>query len=125
MKKNILKTIVGSCHGKRPAVLFLNSNKSKENVEKIAERYQLFCRFVGLDVTMAIVGKGPCRDIDRDAVNELILVLLAGQYEVVVVETMADLTGNLPDLEEFARDAAKTGIIFLSFPVCAFIRAEP
>ena len=59
-----------------------------------------------------IVNKGPNRDIDRDAVNMLITRLITGQYDTVVVESMADITADESDLEEFMHDAANIGVGF-------------
>ncbi|MDE6253972.1 MAG: hypothetical protein K2M78_15285 [Lachnospiraceae bacterium] len=96
------------------AVLFINSNKSEKNIRrKIAEtrkRCFPYGVILGHDV---VVGKGPDRDIDRDAVNMLISLLATGRYNMVAVEMLADLTEDSSDLKEFMRDAASIGISFL------------
>ncbi len=75
MERNRLKTINVSVG--RPAVLFLNQDKAGVNIEKMTGQCVPLCNFTGLDVNMVPAGKEPCRNIDRDAVNELTIVLLA------------------------------------------------
>lgn len=96
-----------------PAVLFMNSNKSEKNIRKIVTEYRLACCYAGIDLKHeVIVNKGSNRDIDRDAINLLISLLVTGQYEVVVVEKLSDLTNDASDLEEFMRDASQAGVYF-------------
>ena len=57
-----------------------------------------------------VINKGPDRDIDRDAVNMLITFLLDGEYQMIVVDKLTDLTSDLSDLEEFLNDAAAIGV---------------
>lgn len=93
------------------AVLFMNSNKSERNIRKKVAKTREKCLshgiMLGHDV---IINKGPDRDIDRDAINMLISLLLDGKYELVVVDKLTDLTTDLSDLEEFLKDAAAIGI---------------
>lgn len=98
--------------GQMPAaVLFMNSNKSERNIRKKVAKTREKCLshgiILGHDV---IINKGPDRDIDRDAINMLISLLLDGKYELVVVDKLTDLTNDLSDLEEFLKDAAAIGI---------------
>lgn len=60
-----------------------------------------------------VINKGPDRDIDRDAVNLLISFLMTGQYDIVVVDKLTDITEDISDMKEFMRDAAKIGVAFL------------
>lgn len=104
-----------------PALLFLNSNKARSNINKIAKNYRLVCQLAGLDLSMeTVVSKGPDRSIDRDAVNELITCLLTGRYEVVVIKAMEEITGDKADLMEFLMDAANIGIIFFELNTMQF-----
>ncbi|MBO5033565.1 MAG: hypothetical protein J6D08_17070 [Lachnospiraceae bacterium] len=93
------------------AVLFMNSNKSERNIRKKVAKTREKCLshgiMLGHDV---IINKGPDRDIDRDAINMLISLLLDGKYELVVVDKLTDLTNDFSDLEEFLKDAAAIGI---------------
>lgn len=93
------------------AVLFMNSNKSERNIRRKVEKTREKCLshgiMLGHDV---IINKGPDRDIDRDAVNMLISLLLDGKYELVVVDKLTDLTTDLSYLEEFLKDAATIGV---------------
>lgn len=57
-----------------------------------------------------VINKGSDRDIDRDAVNMLITFLLDGEYQMIVVDKLTDLTSDLSDLEEFLNDAAAIGV---------------
>lgn len=57
-----------------------------------------------------VINKGYDRDIDRDAVNMLITFLLDGEYQMIVVDKLTDLTSDLSDLEEFLNDAAAIGV---------------
>lgn len=119
MKRNYLQT--GKDRTGCPALLFLNSNKARTNINKIAESYCLPCQLAGLDLSMEIVvSKGPDRNIDRDAVNELITCLLTRCYEVVVVKAMEEITEDKADLVEFLMDAASIGIIFFELNTMQF-----
>ena len=96
-----------------PAVLFMNTNKSESNVRKIVVDIRDVCLTVGLDLKHeVIVHKGPDRDIDREAINMLIALLLTGQYQIVVVEKMTEITEDQSDLKEFVCDAANIGVGF-------------
>ena len=98
---------------RRPAIMFMNSNKSESNIRNIIQENRQKCRMAGIALmNETIVNKGPDRDIDRDAVNMLIVSLITGQYDTVVVEKMTDITSDMSDLEEFMRDAANIGIGF-------------
>ena len=57
-----------------------------------------------------VINKGPDRDIDRDAINMLISFLLEGEYQVIVVDRLTDLTNDLSDLEELLKDAERVGV---------------
>lgn len=96
-----------------PAVLFLNSNKSEENIRRRVKEIRALCREAGVDLRQEVIGnKGPDRDIDREAINMLITLLLTGQYDTVVVNELADLTDDVSDLQEFMKDAGAIGIGF-------------
>lgn len=108
-----------------PAVMFMNSNKSAENINRIMYENRQKCR--GVEVALlneCIVNKGPDRDIDREAVNMLIRLLLNGQYDTVVVENMTDITEDEADLEEFMKDAAKIGVGFLELSTMQYYLYE-
>ena len=47
--------------------------------------------------------------LDRDAINMLISFLLEGEYQVIVVDRLTDLTNDLSDLEELLKDAERVG----------------
>lgn len=94
-------------------ILLLNSNKSECNICRKAAKAKEKCRSRGIFLEHdVIVCKGPDRDINRDAINMLILKLISGQYEVVVVEKLSDLTNDISDLHEFMKDAAPIGVCF-------------
>ena len=98
---------------RRPAIMFMNSNKSESNIRNIIQENRQKCRMAGIALmNETIVNKGPDRDIDRDAVNMLITRLITGQYDTVVVENMTDITADESDLEEFMYDAANIGVGF-------------
>lgn len=103
-----------------PAVMFMNSNKSESNIHQIIQQNCQKCSMAGIALmNETIVNKGPNRDIDRDAVNMLIIRLITGQYDTVVVENMADITTNESDLEEFMYDTTNIGVGFLCFSPCS------
>lgn len=109
----------------RPALLFLNSNKTRVNISKIAKSYRSACQLTGLDLKMeAVVSKGPDRSIDRDAVNELITYLLTGCYEVVVVKTVEEITEDKADFMEFLMDAANIGVAFFELDTMQFYSCD-
>lgn len=86
-----------------PAVMFMNSNKSAENINRIMYENRQKC---------------------REAVNMLIRLLLNGQYDTVVVENMTDITEDEADLEEFMKDAAKIGVGFLELSTMQYYLYE-
>ncbi len=109
------REVVSICVGVpvHTAVMFMNSNKSEKNIRRMFQESRREC--VGAGITLmreCIVSKGPNRDVDRDAVNRLVSVLITGRYDTVVVERLSDLTADRSDLEEFMRDAARSGIGF-------------
>ncbi len=103
------------------AVLFMNSNKSERNIRKKVAKTREKCLshgiMLGHDV---VINKGPDRDIDRDAVNLLISFLLTGQYDMVAVDKLTDITEDVSDLEEFMKDAANIGVGFLELSTMNF-----
>lgn len=108
-------SILKAAGGNLPAaVLFMNSNKSEGNIRSRVAEIRRKCLthgvILGHDV---VICKGSDRDIDRDAVNLLISFLLTGQYDMVAVDRLADLTEDVSDLEEFMKDASKIGVGFL------------
>ena len=103
------------------AILFMNSNKSERNIRREVDKTREKCLshgiLLGHDV---VINKGPDRDIDRDAVNLLISFLLTGQYDLVAVDKLADITEDVSDLEEFMKDAAGIGVGFLKLSTMDF-----
>lgn len=96
-----------------PAVMFMNSNKSENNIRNIIQVNGQKCSMPGIALmNETIVNKGPNRDIDRDAVNMPITRLITGQYDTVVVENVTDITTDESDVEEFMYDAANIGVGF-------------
>ena len=96
------------------AILFMNSNKSEKNIRKKVAKTREKCLshgiILGRDV---VICKGPDRDVDRDAVNLLISFLMTGQYDMVAVDKLTDLTEDVSNMEELMKDAAKIGVGFL------------
>lgn len=93
------------------AILFMNSNKSERNIRKKVAKTREKCMSHGIVLGHdVVINKGPDRDIDRDAVNMLITFLLDGEYQMIVVDKLTDLTSDLSDLEEFLNDAAAIGV---------------
>ena len=96
------------------AILLMNSNKSEKNIRKKVAKTREKCLshgiILGHDV---VICKGPERDVDRDAVNLLISFLMTGQYDMVAVDKLTDLTEDVFDMEELMKDAAKIGVGFL------------
>jgi len=81
------------------AILFMNSNKSEKNIRKKVDKTREKCLshgiILGHDV---VICKGPDRDVDRDAVNLLISFLMTGQYGMVAVDKLTDLTEDVSDM---------------------------
>lgn len=93
------------------AILFMNSNKSERNIRKKVAKTREKCITHGIVLGHdVVINKGPDRDIDRDAVNMLISFLLDGEYQMIVVDKLTDITPDLSDLEEFLNDAAAVGV---------------
>ena len=81
------------------AILFMNSNKSEKNIRKKVDKTREKCLshgiILGHDV---VICKGPDRDVYRDAVNLLISFLMTGQYDMVAVDKLTDLTEDVSDM---------------------------
>lgn len=93
------------------AILFMNSNKSERNIRKKIAKIREKCLSHGIILGQdVVVNKGPDRDIDREAVNMLISLLLEEKYQLIVVDKLTDITPDLSDLEEFLTDAAAIGV---------------
>lgn len=107
--------VLGDAGVKLPtAILFMNSNKSERNIRKKVAKTREKCMSHGIVLGHdVVINKGPDRDIDRDAVNLLISFLMTGQYDIVVVDKLTDITEDVSDMKEFMRDAAKIGVAFL------------
>lgn len=98
----------------KQGILLMNSNKSERNIRKKVAKTREKCMSYGIVLGHdVVINKGPDRDIDRDAVNLLISFLLTGQYDMVVVDRLTDITEDVSDMEEFMKDASKTGVGFL------------
>lgn len=104
--------VLGDAGVKLPtAILFMNSNKSERNIRKKVAKTREKCMSHGIVLGHdVVINKGPDRDIDRDAVNMLITFLLDGEYQMIVVDKLTDLTSDLSDLEEFLNDEAAIGV---------------
>lgn len=104
--------VLGDAGVKLPtAILFMNSNKSECNIRKKVAKTREKCMSQGIILGHdVVINKGPDRDIDRDAVNMLISFLLDGEYKMMVVDKLMDITSDLSDLEEFLNDAAAIGV---------------
>ncbi|MCD8039635.1 MAG: hypothetical protein LUE96_11215 [Lachnospiraceae bacterium] len=104
--------VVGDAGVKMPTgILFINFNKSERNIRKKVVKIREKCISHGIILGQdVIINKGPDRDIDRDAVNMLISFLLDGEYQMIVVDKLTDITPDLSDLEEFLSDAAAIGV---------------
>ena len=104
--------VTGNAGVKMPtAILFMNSNKSERNISKKVVKTREKCMSHGIVLGHdVVINKNTDRDIDRDAVNLLITFLLDGEYQVIVIDKLTDLTSDLSDLEEFLNDAAAIGV---------------
>ena len=104
--------VLGDAGVKLPtAILFMNSNRSERNIRKKVAKTREKCMEHGIVLGHDVaINKGPDRDIDRDAVNLLITFLLDGEYQIIVVDKLTDITSDLSDLEEFLNDAAAIGV---------------
>lgn len=110
MYKNIVEMMFAEVK-LSPAVLFMNSNKAEYNLRKIIKEIRRECSSFGIELQHeCIVNKGPDRDIDREAVNMLTSLLISGEYKIIVVNKMTDLTTNLFDLDEFIKDVSEIGV---------------
>lgn len=104
--------VVGDAGVKIPtAILFMNSNKSERNIRKKVAKTREKCMAYGIILGHdVVINKDPDRDIDRDAVNMLISFFLDGEYQMIAVDKLTDITPDLSDLEEFLNDAAAIGV---------------
>lgn len=103
-------------------ILFMNSNKSEKNIRKKVAKTREKCLSHGIILRRdVVICKGPDRDVDRDAVNLLISFLMTGQYDMVALDKLTDLTEDVSDMEELMNDAAKIGVGFLELSTIARI----
>ena len=104
--------VTGDAGVKMPtAILFMNSNKSERNIRKKVAKTREKCMSHGIVLGHdVVINKGPDRDIDREALNMLITFLLDGEYQMIVVDKLTDITSDLSDLEEFLNDATASGV---------------
>lgn len=104
--------VLGDAGVKLPtAILFMNANKSERNICKTVAKTREKCMSHGIVLGHEVViNKGPDRDIVRDAVNMFITFLLDGEYQVIVINKLTELTSDLSDWEEFLNDAATIGV---------------
>ena len=109
----------------RPAVMFMNTNRSEFNIRRKIRKAREQCRPYGIELLQeCVVSKGPDRNIDREAVNKLIDLLLKGRYEIVVVNSITDITDDWSDLEEFIRDADGIGVQIFELSRMKYISYE-
>ena len=95
----------------KKGILLMNSNKSERNIRKKVAKIREKCMEQGIVLGHdVVINKGLDRDIDRDAVNLLISFLLDGEYQMIVVDKLTDITSDLSDLEEFLNDATGIGV---------------
>lgn len=100
----------------------MNSNKSEKNIRKKVAKTREKCLSHGIILRRdVVICKGPDRDVDRDAVNLLISFLMTGQYDMVALDKLTDLTEDVSDMEELMNDAAKIGVGFLELSTIARI----
>ena len=110
---------------KHPAVMLINTNTAEANILRIIQEGRKKCSMMGITLMReCIVSKGPDRDIDRDAVNILIGLLMTGRYDTVAVEKLTDITEDSADLEEFMHDTASIGVGFFEISTMRYYRYE-
>lgn len=110
---------------KHPAVMLINSNRAEANIRRTIQESRKKCGMMGITLMReCIVSKGPDRDIDRDAVNILIGLLMTGRYDTVAVERLTDITEDSADLEEFMHDTASIGVGFFEISSMRYYRYE-
>lgn len=110
---------------KHPAVMLINSNRAEANIRRTIQESRKKCAMTGITLMEEyIVSKGPGRDIDRDAVNMLIGLLVTGRYDTVAVERLTDITEDSADLEEFMHDTASIGVGFFEISTMQYYRYE-
>lgn len=74
-------------------ILFMNSNKSEKNIRKKFVKTREKCLSYGIILGHdVVICKEPDRDVDRDAVNLLISFLMTGQYDMVAVDKLMQIT---------------------------------
>ena len=99
------------------AILFMNSNKSEKNIRKKVAKTREKCLSHGIILRRdVVICKGPDRDVDL-----LISFLMTGQYDMVALDKLTDLTEDVSDMEELMNDAAKIGVGFLELSTIARI----
>lgn len=104
--------VLGDAGVKLPtAILFMNSNKAERNIRKKVAKTRENCTSHGIVLGHNfVINKGAESDIDRDAVNMFITFLLDGEYQVIVIDKLTELTSDVYDLEEFLNDAVAIGV---------------
>lgn len=84
-------------------VLFMSSMKCQENVEQMAMQIKVQCAKHNILVEDVAVEHNPIgdMDIDRPSVKSLVNTVANGDYEVLVLRNLYDVTEDEADWEQF------------------------
>lgn len=92
-------------------LLFIKSMQSLGNIENqaIADRQRAFK--AGIDCGSALLDDGFSRSVDRGAICDLLEFLSSGKYQVLVVESIYDITTNEENLKVMIDRINAMGVI--------------
>ncbi len=92
-------------------LLFMKSMKSLENVESQALKDVQYALKAGIYCENALLDDGYSRSIDRGAILDLLEYLDTGNYKVLVVESIYDITTESEDLKAMIDRINVMGVI--------------
>ena len=93
-------------------ILFMSSMKSKDNVEQMAAEIRLQCAKKNILIEDVAVEHNPIgdMDIDRPGIKAMVNTVVNGDYEVLVLRTLYDVTADEADWEHFLAVMADAGV---------------
>jgi len=92
------------------ALLFITSRRAVCNIKDICNVKSEQCKSYGLLCKDILVDRSSGKCSDRKQITKLMEMLESGDYSVLVVSDIHDLTHNQADLEELMNDIALLGV---------------
>jgi len=92
------------------ALLFITSRRAVCNIEDICKVKSEQCKSYGILCKDVLTDRSSGKSSDRKQISKLMEMLESGDYSVLVVSDIHELTNNQADLEELMNDIALLGV---------------